>query len=383
MGLYKVQDNGKAPSGLKAGDEVVTGGGTYRITGVNADGSYQSQLSNRNQTTYSYQGAYDTRESPLTQQGVSGHTRQRLQGLEGGYTPSGSVQRAQEYLNGVIGSRPGAYESKWDPELTRLYEQITNRKPFEYDLNADMLYQQYKDQYQRLGRTAMQDTMGQAASLTGGYGSTYSEQVGQQAYNAYLQSLNDLVPQLYESAYSKYRDEGNDLYNRYGLLQSREQADYNRYRDAVSDYYSDLSDARSEYDAAYSRDYTDYANQLSYWQQKAAEENDLYLQQQAAAAKSAAGGGGSGISESSSSTEINGRGDYNGNVSMARDQYDGVQRTISTLLGRGDYDRAYDVAIGARGQMSQQQWADVARRIYEVSGIKIDDSVKYKKWRKA
>ena len=146
MGLYKVQDNGKAPSGLKAGDEVVTGGGTYRITGVNADGSYQSQLSNRNQTTYSYQGAYDTRESPLTQQGVSGHTRQRLQGLEGGYTPSGSVQRAQEYLNGVIGSRPGAYESKWDPELTRLYEQITNRKPFEYDLNADMLYQQYKDQ---------------------------------------------------------------------------------------------------------------------------------------------------------------------------------------------------------------------------------------------
>lgn len=296
MGLYKVQDNGKAPSGLKAGDEVVTGGGTYRITGVNADGSYQSQLSNRNQTTYSYQGAYDARESPLTQQGVSGHTRQRLQGLEGGYTPSGSVQRAQEYLNGVIGSRPGAYESKWDPELTRLYEQITNRKPFEYDLNADMLYQQYKDQYQRLGRTAMQDTMGQAASLTGGYGSTYSEQVGQQAYNAYLQSLNDLVPQLYESAYSKYRDEGNDLYNQYGLLQSREQADYNRYRDAVSDYYSDLSDARSEYDAAYSRDYTDYANQLSYWQQKAAEENDLYLQQQAAAAKSAAGGGGSGSS---------------------------------------------------------------------------------------
>ena len=60
--------------------------------------------------------------------------------------------------------------------------------------------------------------------------------------------------------------------------------------------YSDLSDARSEYDAAYSRDYTDYANQLSYWQQKAAEENDLYLQQQAAAAKSAAGGGGSGSS---------------------------------------------------------------------------------------
>ena len=45
---------------------------------------------------------------------------------------------------------------------------------------------------------------------------------------------------------------------------------------------------------------------------------------------------------------------------------------------RAYYDRAYDVAVGARGQMSKQQWSDVAKRIYEVSGIKIDDSVKYK-----
>ena len=30
MALYRVQSNGKAPTGLQAGDEVVTGGGTYR-----------------------------------------------------------------------------------------------------------------------------------------------------------------------------------------------------------------------------------------------------------------------------------------------------------------------------------------------------------------
>ena len=39
----QVGSDGKAPAGLKAGDSVKTGGGTYRITGVNADGSYQSQ----------------------------------------------------------------------------------------------------------------------------------------------------------------------------------------------------------------------------------------------------------------------------------------------------------------------------------------------------
>ena len=31
MALYRVQSNGKAPTGLQAGDEVVTGGGSYRM----------------------------------------------------------------------------------------------------------------------------------------------------------------------------------------------------------------------------------------------------------------------------------------------------------------------------------------------------------------
>ncbi len=47
--VYSV--NGKAPSGLRAGDMVITGGGTYKITGVNEDGTYQSQLVDANNTT--------------------------------------------------------------------------------------------------------------------------------------------------------------------------------------------------------------------------------------------------------------------------------------------------------------------------------------------
>ena len=43
--------NGKAPSGLRAGDMVITGGGTYKITGLNEDGTYQSQLVDANNTT--------------------------------------------------------------------------------------------------------------------------------------------------------------------------------------------------------------------------------------------------------------------------------------------------------------------------------------------
>ena len=169
MSVYRVESGGRAPAGLSAGDEVVTGGGTYRITGVNADGSYQSQLVNKNQTTRNYGGSYQTRNSPYTMSGVSDYTRSKLNGLESGYTPSGSVQAAQAYLEQVKASKPGAYQSRWDDELTSLYDQIRNRKKFSYDMGTDPLYQQYREQYQRLGRLAMQDTMGQAAALTGGY----------------------------------------------------------------------------------------------------------------------------------------------------------------------------------------------------------------------
>lgn len=380
MSVYRVESGGRAPAGLSAGDEVVTGGGTYRITGVNADGSYQSQLVNKNQTTRNYGGSYQTRNSPYTMSGVSDYTRSKLNGLEGGYTPSGSVQAAQAYLEQVKASKPGAYQSRWDDELTSLYDQIRNRKKFSYDMGTDPLYQQYREQYQRLGRLAMQDTMGQAAALTGGYGSTYGEQVGQQAYNAYLQNLNDIVLQLQQQAYQRYQDEGTDLYNQYSLVKGRDDTDYGRYRDTVSDYYSDLSDARSAYNSERSLDQSQWATMLDYWAQKANNENAAYLQALAAeqAAAKGSGSGGGGGSSSAGLNLINGYGNRDENVSMLDASYRGVMQTISTLLAQGKTERAYDEAVNARSQMSKQQWNNLANLIWERTGQKIDSGVSYK-----
>lgn len=359
MAIYRVE-NGKAPAGLSAGDEVVTGGGTYRITGVNADGSYQSQVSNKKQTTYNYKGQYTQRQSPLLSQGVSGYTQGKLNGLEGGYTPGSTVQQAQAYLNQVQSRRPGEYQSQWDGELTELYNRIANRKPFSYDIGTDPVYQQYREQYQRQGRLAMQDTMGQAAALTGGYGSTYGEQVGQQAYNAYLQNLNDVVPDLYNAAYNRYRDEGTDLYNQYGLLSDRENQAYRRYRDTVNDYYSDLSDARSAYDSAYSRDYNQWSDQLSYWAQKAANENNAYLQQLAAQSRASggSGGGSGGSSKSKETTTQSGKGyidnTYNkgGAGGVQSKTYDQLKRGMYEWLAMGQKDKAYELFQGVVHQLN-------------------------------
>ena len=86
MALYRVQSNGKAPTGLQAGDEVVTGGGTYRILGVNADGSYRSALSNQQQTIYNYRGSYGVPAARAAQQPVQdlSGARARAGGEAGG-----------------------------------------------------------------------------------------------------------------------------------------------------------------------------------------------------------------------------------------------------------------------------------------------------------
>ena len=219
--------------------------------------------------------------------------------------------------------------------------------------------------------------MGQAAALTGGYGSTYGEQVGQQAYNAYLQNLNDIVPQLQQQAYQRYQDEGTDLYNQYSLVKGREDTDYGRYRDTVSDYYSDLSDARSAYNSERSLDQSQWATMLDYWAQKANNENAAYLQalaaEQAAAKKSGGGSGGS----SGKRTMISNYGSYSNNVQMGDASYRGVNQTLTTLLKQGNLDKAYDVAANAQSQMSKSQWADTAYNIWRQTGVKIDPNVSY------
>ena len=118
---------------------------------------------------------------------------------EGAY--SSQIAHAQKLLDNLLKDKPGAYQSQYQNDITNTIGQIKNRKPFSYDVNADALYKQYKDQYVNLGKQAMVDTMGQAAALTGGYGNSYAATVGNQAYQSYLSQLNNVVPELYDKAY--------------------------------------------------------------------------------------------------------------------------------------------------------------------------------------
>jgi len=97
---------------------------------------------------------------------------------------------------------------------------------FTYDAESDPLYQNYKEQYTRNGQNAMNDTLGQIATRTGGIASTYAQTAAAQQYNAYMQELANKIPELSQLAYDKVYQNYSDAYNLYSDDESRQYRDY-------------------------------------------------------------------------------------------------------------------------------------------------------------
>ena len=243
----------------------------------------------------------------------------------GEYNPSDTVSQAQAMLDQQLAQKPGEYQSQWSAQINETIQQILNRDKFSYDLNGDALYQQYADQYTQQGKLAMMDTMGQAQAMTGGYGNSYAQSVGQQAYQAYLQQLNEVVPELYGMALDQYNQEGQNLLNQFAVLGEQEDKEYGRYMDnmnawlAERDYLAGRYDTERDYDYgmyADNRDfsYDQYMDELSYayqqerdkvsdqqWQAEFDEAKRQYDEQMALKTGGSSGSGGSGGSGGSSS----------------------------------------------------------------------------------
>ena len=188
-----------------------------------------------------------------------------------------AYQQALTALQQATANVP-TYQASYDDQLQEVYDRIVNREKFSYDLNSDALYQQYADQYQRMGQQAMMDTMGQAAAMTGGYGNSYASTAGNQAYQGYLQQLNEVVPQLYGMALDQYNAEGDALLNQYAMLGDMADDEYGKYRDSVSDYWQTVNFQKQNADDAYNRGYNDF---LSSYQMGTEAENTAYSRQQA------------------------------------------------------------------------------------------------------
>lgn len=180
------------------------------------------------------------------------------------YQQSETVNQAQQALQQHQQAKPGEYQSQYQQQMNDLLSKYQNRKPFQYDINADAMYQQMVDRYVQQGRQAMMDTMGQAATLTGGYGNSYAQIAGQQAYQDYLKGANDMLPQFYQMALDRYQNEGDQILNQYNMLSGQEDSAYSRYIDQVNRYYSDLDRLQGVYDSERDYDYGRFQNDQAF-----------------------------------------------------------------------------------------------------------------------
>lgn len=196
-----------------------------------------------------------------------------MPGAYAGNTTSDDTLKYQQQLSNLENNQPGEYQSKYQDAISGIMDQISNRKPFSYDFNADPLYQNYKDQYAKMGNEASMNAVANVSALTGGYGNSYAATAASQANQQYLTQLNNVIPELYNAAMSKYQNETEDLYKQFSMYGEQEDRDYSKYRDNVSDYqtnrgyYADRlqqSQANDQWNNTFN--YNKYRDEVSDWQ---------------------------------------------------------------------------------------------------------------------
>lgn len=226
--------------------------------------NWQDQLDQVNQNRpgqFTYDAAKPTYQPSAQAQGW----QDQLNALQnpGQYQQSAAVDAALKRLQAAQDGRPEEYTSAYADRIAGLLDRMENDQGFSYDPESDPLYKNYRDQYIRLGQRAMQDTMGSAAALTGGYGSTYSQAAGQQQYQDYMTRLGEQMPALYDRAYQQYRDSVGDRQALLSNMANLDATDYGRYRDTVGDWQSDRDYWTNAYNGERNFDYGQYQDRLA------------------------------------------------------------------------------------------------------------------------
>lgn len=280
MAIYTTLQNGSTGEAVrKLQNSLVSAG--YNVGSTGADGIYGPATQ---RAVRQYQ-----KDMGLQVDGIAGaQTLGKLYGTSGGetrkeepirpYDPMGDAlyRQALEALEQVRQQKP-VYEGSYDGQLQALYRQITERKPFSYQSAEDPLWNQYRALYTRQGQLAMEDAMGRSAMLTGGYGNSYAQAAGEQAYENYLQQLTQALPRFYSLAQNRYDSRGQALLDRYSTLESLAQLEFDRYREAVDQYLQDMSRKQEQLEKAYDRGYESWYDTNRLNLQKADAERDYLL----------------------------------------------------------------------------------------------------------
>ena len=160
-----------------------------------------------------------------------------------------SVKQADRWLANQLDIIQSG-KTTYTDQVRDMMDKIMNREKFSYDVDNDTMFQQALSSAMKSGQAAMQNTIGQASALTGGYSSTYATTAGNQAYNSFIEDAYNNLPEYYQMALDAYNSEGENMFRQYGMLSEADEKEYNR---NIAAYDATYQHRNQMYNEAYGR----------------------------------------------------------------------------------------------------------------------------------
>lgn len=178
-------------------------------------------------------GPYASSPSYYTQSGDRVSSYMNQMGFPAG---SGEFGLGSSLFGGY--GQPPEYTPRYEDDIELLIQQLKGSSYGSFKEGNE--YQTLEDQYSALGQNAMQDVLGQLASRTGGYASSYATAAAGQAYNDYMTTLED-------AARAMYQDQLNQQLQNLGILTDAENTNYNQYLNELNQWNTDRNFAYNQY----------------------------------------------------------------------------------------------------------------------------------------
>ena len=151
---------------------------------------------------------------------------------------STDAEKAKAKIENWEKERPKSYKSAYSQSIDSIVEELLSMK-FDGNIENDPLFNLTRDESIKQGLLAMEDTLGKALSMTGGYANSYAQSAAQGAYAKELSGYTQLIPELYEAAYDRFSDERESVKDAVKLLRSLDDSDFDRYTDMMKQYLSE------------------------------------------------------------------------------------------------------------------------------------------------
>ena len=182
------------------------------------------------------------------------------------YSESENLKASRDELAEIEGGRPSEYQSKYDDEISQLINELGETKKFNYDIESDPLWHSIKDQYQRNAILGMQNAMGDAANMTGGYGSSNAVIAGQQAYQQNISEMTDIIPELQNTALNAWQANRGALTDNLYALMNADDADYTKWMNEYNMWATDREYYAQKVANMSDEEFNRYLAELSSWE---------------------------------------------------------------------------------------------------------------------